>query len=431
MARQGFDIRMIDPFDYRHYAEEGTEYLEKLYGPEQATWLMEHTNIQDMREHIPDFLRHIKPEQRSASLRDIDAMLAEDRLVFVTVNAATLNDRKGVAPHALLVIQRKGEAYIVHDPGLPPRPYRTLTRHQLWEAMGGEGNTAEVEGIIFRKAHDRHRLDQYVLTQKPRLSRAFAAKLVEQGKVLVNGTVRKPGYKVRDSDTIHIDYDDTELDAIPAIDLPILYEDSDVIVINKPAGVLTHSQGALKPEGTVATFLRSRVVDLDGERAGIVHRLDRATSGVIIGAKHQAALSVLQKQFADRHAKKTYIAIVAGHLKQPEAVISMPIERNPKAPATFRVGVNGKQATTRYKVLETNEHASLVELQPETGRTHQLRVHMAELGHPIIGDPLYGSGSYGDRLYLHAQKLDITLPNGTQTAFVTPLPTVFKEYMAA
>jgi 23S rRNA pseudouridine1911/1915/1917 synthase len=274
------------------------------------------------------------------------------------------------------------------------------------------------------------RLDHYVLTQKPQLSRAFAAKLIEQGNVLVNTQPSKPGYRLREGDDVRIMYDEAEHGKIAELDLPILYEDENCIVINKPVGVLTHALGVHGNEPSVASFLRSKVVDLDGERAGIVHRLDRATSGVIIGAKNQGTLSQLQKQFAQRKTKKSYIAIVEGHLKQPEAVIDMPIERNPKAPATFRVGANGKSAKTHYRVLKESAQYSLLELKPETGRTHQLRVHLAKLGHPIVGDPLYGHGKYEDRLFLHAQSLEITLPGGERKTFDAPLPDEFRELMA-
>jgi 23S rRNA pseudouridine1911/1915/1917 synthase len=256
-------------------------------------------------------------------------------------------------------------------------------------------------------------------------------KLIESGDIVVNGQTQRSGYKPKANAVITINYDEAQLDEVPVIDLPVLYEDDDVVVMNKPAGILTHSQGAMKPEASVATFLRDKVAaDLAGDRAGVVHRLDRATSGVIIGAKNAAALSFLQKQFAQRKVKKTYIAIAEGHLKQQEALIDMPIARNPKAPATFRVGANGKSATTHYKVLEENEHSSLVELKPETGRTHQLRVHLAHIGHPIINDPLYGQGKHGDRLYLHALSLEITLPSRERKTFTAKLPPEFKEYMS-
>lgn len=273
------------------------------------------------------------------------------------------------------------------------------------------------------------RLDVFVTEHMPRLSRAFIQKLGDTGKITKAQKQLKAGYKMKNGDLIEVDYDESELDTIPTIDLPVIYEDDDCIVINKPAGVLTHAQGALSTEATVATFLRDKLQDIEGSRGGIVHRLDRATSGVIICAKNQAALSYLQKQFAQRKAKKTYMAIVAGRMDPAEAVIDMPIERNPKAPATFRVGSNGKPSTTHYKVLEENETHSLVELKPTTGRTHQLRVHLAEQGHPIIGDPLYGKGAFGDRLYLHALSLELTTPNRQRQVFTAPLPHEFKAFM--
>jgi 23S rRNA pseudouridine1911/1915/1917 synthase len=272
------------------------------------------------------------------------------------------------------------------------------------------------------------RLDQYVVEQRPRLSRAFAARLVEDGKVLVNDKLRKPGYKLHSGDKVTIDYDESILDQIPDIDLPVLYEDDSTVVINKPLGVLTHSKGAFNPEATVATWLRSRVKGLAGERAGIVHRLDRATSGVMICAKTPEALSWLQKQFAQRKTKKTYIAVVAGSLEPPEAIIDMPIERNPKKPQTFRVGAGGKPAVTAYKIIQTNGKHSMVELSPTTGRTHQLRVHLKHLKRPIVGDTVYG-GETGERLFLHALSLELTLPNRERKTFSAPMPKAFKEFM--
>jgi 23S rRNA pseudouridine1911/1915/1917 synthase len=274
------------------------------------------------------------------------------------------------------------------------------------------------------------RLDSFVVGVMPRLSRAYARKLCEDGHVEVNDAPRKSGHKLKPQDKIIIDYDQKELDVIPDIDIPLLYEDDDCVVMNKPAGVLTHAQGVLNTEATVATFLRNKLSgDLSGERAGVVHRLDRATSGVIIGAKNQAALSWLQKQFAVRKVKKTYIAVVQGVPEQKEAIIDMPIERNPKAPATFRVSANGKRSLTHYKVIAEGNGLSMLELKPETGRTHQLRVHLQKIGFPIIGDPLYGTGTFGDRLFLHALSLEITLPNRERKTFEAPLPPEFKEQL--
>ncbi len=271
------------------------------------------------------------------------------------------------------------------------------------------------------------RLDQYVVGEFADISRAFAARLITDGKVMVNGVVEvKPGYKLKLDDTVHIDYEPGPEEDYPDIDLEVLYEDEDCVVVNKPVGVLVHSKGGFNPEATVATWLRSRVKGIEGNRAGIVHRLDRVTSGVMICAKHSEALSWLQKQFATRKTKKTYYAVVAGVMPHEQAIIDMPIERNPKAPATFRVGPNGKSATTHYTVIATDQKHSLVRLQPVTGRTHQLRVHLAHLGHPIVGDVLY-SGEPADRLYLHASELELTvLKNHERKVFTALLPVEFK-----
>lgn len=271
------------------------------------------------------------------------------------------------------------------------------------------------------------RLDQRVIEQMPTLTRSFATKLIEEGRVCVNDSpVLKPGYKMRKDDTVTIDHDEAEFHKIPTIDLQVLYEDADCVVIYKPTGLLTHSKGAFNPEATVATWLRGRLTGMSGERAGIVHRLDRATSGVMICAKTEEAHKWLQKQFSQRRVKKMYTAVVVGTLEPSEAIIDMPIERNPNAPATFRVGANGKSALTHYKVLCEGTTYSLLELKPQTGRTHQLRVHLAHQGHPIVGDYMY-KGEVADRLYLHATRLELTLPNHERKVFEVTVPKEFKE----
>lgn len=275
------------------------------------------------------------------------------------------------------------------------------------------------------------RLDQYVVRQLSSLSRSSAAKLVEDGKVSVNGDVQlKSAYKVKPDDKISIDYDEASSAKVPDIDMPVIYEDDDCVAIDKPAGILAHSKGAFNPEATVATWLSGRVKGMEGERAGIVHRLDRGTSGVMICAKTPEALAWLQKQFSQRKARKEYIAIVSGEPAEPEAVIDMPIERNPKRPQTFRAGAGGKSAVTAYKVLKTVDGLSLVELKPKTGRTHQLRVHMAKIGHPIVGDELYGGPAAG-RMFLHAKSLGVTLPSRERKTLEAPVPVEFDKELKA
>lgn len=274
------------------------------------------------------------------------------------------------------------------------------------------------------------RLDKTLARLFPDYSRSAIEKLIETGAITVNGATVKTKYIIKIDDEISADFN--ELSKEPEeIDLPILYEDENVLVINKPLGVLAHSKGAFNKEGTVATFIQSHLngssVWKASNRAGIVHRLDRATSGVMICAKNEEASSFLQKQFSTRNVKKTYLAVISGELPEKTGVIDVPIERNPKKPATFRAGVNGKTAQTAFKEVQTNAVNSLIELKPHTGRTHQLRVHLAYLKHPIVGDEFY-NGEPAERLMLHALELEITLPGGKRATFAAPRPEIFNNY---
>lgn len=273
--------------------------------------------------------------------------------------------------------------------------------------------------------HDDMRLDAYVAEQWPEQSRSTWKKLIEAGNVSVNGTIETSvKYNVREDDRIAV-----ETPTVPDHShetLPVIYEDENVIVIDKPVGVLTHSKGALNDEFTVAEFVRGKTsYKQDTNRPGIIHRLDRATSGVILCVKNETTASYLARQFSDRTTKKRYAAVVSGMPKQEEAVIDLPIGRNPKSPSTFKVDASGKHAETYYKVLASSGLHSLVELSPKTGRTHQLRVHMSHIGTPIVGDPVYGTES-SDRMYLHAHSLEITLPGGDRQTFVSRLPDEFE-----
>lgn len=281
------------------------------------------------------------------------------------------------------------------------------------------------EVYLFAVQSNKKRLDTVLAERHPETSRSTWQKHIKAGHVQVNGSLKVSSkYDVTDTDTITLEIPDaTNFDSF---DLPILYLDDNVIVIDKPVGVLTHAKGALNDEFTVAEFFRRYTdVGLETNRPGIVHRLDRDTSGVMIGARNKEAKSLLQKQFADRKTKKTYLAIVKGTPKQHQAKIDLPIGRNPTAPSTFRVDTNGKPAVTEYVVLAETKDYSLVHLRPLTGRTHQLRVHMRYLGTPILGDRIYGSSA--DRLYLHASKLEITIPKSERKTFIAPVPTAFIE----
>ncbi len=281
---------------------------------------------------------------------------------------------------------------------------------------------------LYQIVSDKKRLDVELAARFPEFSRSTWQKHIKSGHVTVNG-VEQLSVKadVTDADTIAVTIPDAE--DYTDKTLPILYIDDNVIVINKPIGVLTHSKGSINEEFTVADFFRRySTYNDDTNRPGIVHRLDRDTSGVMIGARNAETATMLQKQFADRKTKKTYFAVVVGTPTNAKAMIDLPIGRNPSAPSTFRVDTSGKEAQTAYEVVRSNGELTLVELRPKTGRTHQLRVHTAYLGTPIYGDRVYGK--VADRLYLHAHSLEITIPQSNRQTFTAPTPPEFEEIVS-
>ena len=281
--------------------------------------------------------------------------------------------------------------------------------------------------MMFKISPTKVRLDIYLSTKfDTTISRSLWQKYIKAGYVSVNNKVATtPKFEVDETDEIALNLPEKEQ---ADVDLPILYEDDDVIVVNKPSGLLTHAKGGLSDEPTVAEIIRPKTsFATDTDRPGIVHRLDRDTSGLLIIAKNPESAVHLQRQFAERTAKKTYIAIIDSKPKLNAAKIDLPIGRNPSAPSTFRIDPNGKPAQTTYHVLAKNDIQSLVELKPTTGRTHQLRVHLAHLNAPILGDRVYGKSS-DCRMMLHAQKLEITLPSGERKVFEAAVPDEFKRF---
>lgn len=291
--------------------------------------------------------------------------------------------------------------------------------HQTEYALPFKGK----DTYVFIAKSSKRRLDSELADRNPGTSRSTWQKHIKAGHISVNGEVQlSPKAAITDADNIAIDTPDAT--DYSEQELPIIYLDDNVIVINKPIGVLTHAKGALNDEFTVGEFFRRYCTyNADSNRPGIVHRLDRDTSGVMIGARNEATATMLQKQFADRKTKKTYIAIVVGAPKNDTARIELPIGRNPSAPSTFRVDAKGKSAITDYKVLHATDKLSMLELRPYTGRTHQLRVHTAYMNTPILGDRVYGVAA--DRLYLHAKQLEITIPVSDRRVFEAPLPPEF------
>lgn len=283
------------------------------------------------------------------------------------------------------------------------------------------------------------RLDNYLANKYPDRSRSQLQQYIRRGLATINGSVAmRPSTEVANDDNVILD-----LPAQPDFSRQIaefqrcvIYEDDNVVAINKPAGMLVHAKGGIDPEFTVADFVRSRFdqtelsTDSDNNRLGIVHRLDRATSGVMICAKNLAASSMLSRQFADRKAHKVYLAVTSKAPTEPAARIDLPIGRNLSRPSTFRVNAQGKVAITDYRVLRLNDDGTaLIELRPQTGRTHQLRVHLSYLGCPIVGDPVYGNNRTGSgRLMLHAWQLEITIPgqpSNCRRTFIAPPPAEF------
>ncbi len=261
---------------------------------------------------------------------------------------------------------------------------------------------------------EKKRLDLMMVEIYKSYNRSTLQKFIESGFVQVDGeVVLKPNTKFEDGVKISlvVPEDMKNADVKPEV----IYEDDNVLVINKPAGLLSMAKGEYCPEKTLEDF------------GLLVHRLDRDTSGVVILAKNEEAQTMLRRQFQDRKAHKTYFAVVSGRPKLDEARIDLPMARDLKRPTTFRVDVNGKEAETFYKVVKTDDKHSLVELRPTTGRTHQLRVHMAYLGCPIVGDRVY-DGEKAERLYLHAYSLEITLPGGERRVFKAELPGDFDVF---
>ena len=259
------------------------------------------------------------------------------------------------------------------------------------------------------------RLDHIMMRIYKSYNRSTLQKFIENGFVKVDGVVvKKSNQKFPEGVKIELKVPEDLKNA--DVQPRIIYEDENVLVVDKPAGLLSEAKGEYCPERTLADF------------GLIAHRLDRDTSGVMILAKTEPVQKFLKKQFQDRKVHKTYLAVIEGHPKLDTARIDLPMLRDKKRPTTFRVDANGKEAETFYRVLKSNDQYSLVELKPTTGRTHQLRVHMQYLGHPIVGDIVYGDGQ-GERLFLHAKELEITLPGGKRMTFKSKIPQSFTNVL--
>ena len=275
------------------------------------------------------------------------------------------------------------------------------------------------------------RLDKFVSENCPGLSRSQAQKLIDNGYVTVSGLMEKASHKTEHSEIIEITIPPpTASGLLPeAIPVKILYENDDLLVIDKPAGLTVHPAPGHPSHTLVNAVLAhlSNLADADTTpRPGIVHRLDKDTSGVMLVAKNNVALANLSDQFKSRSVKKVYLTLVKGHLKPERGVIEAPIGRDSGDRKKMAVTgeSRGRQARTNYRVIRYVGKNSLLEITPETGRTHQIRVHLAAIGYPVIGDATYGKKSaYLNRQFLHAHRLSFHLPSsGKYVEFESPLP---------
>jgi len=316
-------------------------------------------------------------------------------------------------------------------------------------------SSADVFSVPMENAGTR--LDQFLTSKIPDVSRARVQQLIEQGQVLVDGNAAKPSLRLRGGEQVNVlgPAKLPPLRAIPEdIPLDIVYEDDDLAIVNKPAGMMVHAgAGATQDErnrGTLVNALLHRFGRLsdvgDALRPGVVHRLDKETSGLIVIAKNEHAHRKLAEQFAQRQTKKTYIALVHGWLKSDRGTINAPISRDSVRRVrmtTRRSG--GREAITHYLVRQKIDSAfgrfTLLEVKIDTGRTHQIRVHLSSLGHPVAGDRVYGapaqikgrSGAISlTRNFLHAAALELQHPrSGSPLAFQSELPPELKQFLQA
>ena len=296
----------------------------------------------------------------------------------------------------------------------------------------------DVKKYIITEEMEGKRLDKVIILIDDSFSRMAIQRLLDDQKITVNNKIEKQSYKVKNGDVIEIICDEPRETSIEAEDLPldILYEDDDIVIVNKAKGMVVHP-GAGNENGTLVNAIMAKCKDslsgIGGEiRPGIVHRIDKDTSGVLIIAKNDKAHIDISNQIKDHLVKKTYVALVRGRLKENEATIDMPIGRSSKDRKKMAVDRKGKNAVTHIKVIKKYNNYTFLEVKIETGRKHQIRVHLAEIGFPIVGDYTYSNknpfGVVGQML--HAMRIEFTHPSsGKIVSFEAPLPEYFKNVL--
>ena len=281
------------------------------------------------------------------------------------------------------------------------------------------------------------RIDVYLSNKDEDISRVTVQRLIKEEKILVNGNRTKASYKVQENDSIELQEEKPKEISLKPQDIPveIIYEDKDIIVVNKPKGMVVHPANG-NPDGTLVNSLmaicKESLSGIGGEiRPGIVHRLDKDTSGIIVVAKNDKAHINLSEQIKNHEVEKTYIALVKGIVKANEATIDMPIGRSTKDRKKMAVIKTGKNAITHFKVIERYQNYTLLEVKIETGRTHQIRVHLSQIGHPIVGDTTYSNGKneWGIKgQCLHAKSLKFKHPiKGKEIFLEAEMPEYFKK----
>ena len=292
---------------------------------------------------------------------------------------------------------------------------------------------------MIREEDKDHRIDSFLAHKKEGLSRVTVQRLIEEEKILVNGKKTKSSYKIQATDRITVEEEKPKEIELKAQDIPveIIYEDADIIVVNKPKGMVVHPANG-NPDGTLVNAImaicKNSLSGIGGEiRPGIVHRIDKDTSGILIIAKNDKAHINLSEQIKKHEIEKTYIAMVRGMVKENEATINMPIGRSTRDRKKMAVTKKGKEAVTHFKVLERfpESDCTLLEVKIETGRTHQIRVHLAQIGYPIVGDTTYSNGKNKWGIQgqcLHAKSLEFKHPVTGETMFLeAELPDYFKN----
>lgn len=293
------------------------------------------------------------------------------------------------------------------------------------------------EEFQFNVEKNSGRIDKFLTQELETMSRSKVQNLIAAGFVFVNGKTIKSNYKLEAGDSIIVYVPEPEAVDVEAEDLPIdiIYEDEDIVLVNKAQGMVVHP-GAGNPNGTLVNALLYHIKDLSGIngeiRPGIVHRLDKDTSGILVVAKNDEAHVKLSEQLQDRSVKRKYYALVHGVLPHEHGTIDAPIGRDPKDRQKFTVIRDGKDAISHFKVLERFKDYSLLEVSLETGRTHQIRVHLNYIEHPVAGDKIYGprKSLEGKGQFLHARRLEFIHPRTGETmSFEAELPELYKETM--